>query len=86
MDDTNELLRRLITQSEENNKLLRRIDRRARWSIIYSVVRWLIVLGLGFGVYYYIQPYLEEILRVYADLLLGADKLRNSGIQQFFNR
>jgi len=55
-----QLLERTLKLSEENNFLLRKINRRARWAFLWGLVKILIVvipLVIGF---LYLQPYLDQ--------------------------
>lgn len=53
----------------ENNKLLHKLVRAGRWATFFSILRWLVVLGVAAGTYYYLQPYLDQLLRVYGGFL-----------------
>ena len=43
----------------ENAKILKSIQRATRASMAMKVIYWVIILGITFGAYYFIQPYLE---------------------------
>lgn len=58
------LLIRTHALAEENNLLLRRLRRSNRWSIAFRVVYWVIILGLGWGLYYTFLPYLSAAAKV----------------------
>jgi len=59
--DEHELLRRSIALGEENNQILRRIERHIRLQRLMTWIYWLIIIGLSFGAYYLIQPYIHAI-------------------------
>jgi len=50
--------RRLI---EENNQLLKKINRYMAINVWIKVAYWVVIFGSAFGVYYLIQPYLNAI-------------------------
>ena len=52
------LLERTHALAEENNAILRKLRRNSRWSAIFKICYWLIIIGLGLGAYYALQPYL----------------------------
>lgn len=56
------LLERTYRLSEENNKMLRSMRRTATYGLIARVVYWGVILALGFGAYYFIQPYFTALL------------------------
>lgn len=53
---------------KQNHHMLESIQRRARLSILFSSLKWLIILGLTFGTFYYTKPYLEELMQVYGQV------------------
>lgn len=59
------LLERTLQLSEENNQILRKIERRARWAVVWGFIKVaLIVVPLVAG-YIYLQPFLEQALENY---------------------
>ena len=67
-----ELLEETAKLSEENNKMLRSMLRATRWGQVLSVTKWIIIIGLTVGAYYYIQPYLDLMLKMYKQIGDGA--------------
>jgi len=66
-----ELLQKNITLSEENNRLLRSLNRTNRWSLIFSSIKWIVVIGSFLGLYYYFGQFLEIGWNQYQSLLGG---------------
>ena len=60
-----ELLKRNIAISEENNDILRSIQRSMRLARIMSILYWVIIIGSAVGAYYFIQPYLDQMMGIY---------------------
>ena len=59
------LLERSLKLSEENNKILRKLERRARWAVIWGFIKIaIIVVPLIIG-YLYLQPYLNNAMENY---------------------
>jgi hypothetical protein len=55
------LLERTYKLVEENNKVLISIRRNARIATAMRIGYWVVILGLSFGAYYFIQPFLLAI-------------------------
>ncbi len=55
-------LRELV---QENNAMLQSIQRRARMSILFSSLKWIVLIGLSFGAFYFIKPYMDTALQSY---------------------
>lgn len=54
----------VLNLTRENNKILRGMRRSQRLSSLFQMVYWLIILGIAFGAYYYIQPMIEPFLQI----------------------
>ena len=53
------MLERALKLAEDNNALLVKMNRRARLGHIFQIFYWLLIIGLSFGAYYFIQPYVN---------------------------
>jgi hypothetical protein len=60
-----ELLKRSVALSEENNDILRSIQRSMRLARFMSILYWVVIIGSAVGAYYFIQPYLEQLMGIY---------------------
>lgn len=60
-----ELLERTLKISEENNRILKGIRRTGRLATAFKIFYWLLIIGLGFGAYYFIEPYVKQFNAVY---------------------
>ncbi len=58
------LLERTYKMTEENNTILRKMRRASRISTIFRIVYWVVIIGLGLGTYYFLQPYLISAVDV----------------------
>mgnify|MGYP001563722378 CR=1 FL=1 len=69
-----ELLKRSIALAEENNDILRSMQRSMRISRFMSILYWVFIIGSAIGAYYLIQPYIESLTGLYgsaSDLIGG---------------
>ena len=73
-----ELLKRVVALSEENNNILRSMQRSIRLGRLITFAYWLFIIGSAVGAYYFVQPYLNQILSVYGGAKSGLDSF--SGI------
>ncbi len=55
------LLERTYKMAEDNNKLLLSIRSHARIGTSMKIIYWMVILGLSFGAYYFIQPFIKAI-------------------------
>ncbi|MBU3968723.1 hypothetical protein KJ991_00710 [Patescibacteria group bacterium] len=77
--DEKELLEKTYKLSEENNNILKKMRRSVVYSRILRIIYILIALGLATSLYYYIQPYLNNIIGAYNNVMTGAQKLKETG-------
>ena len=60
-----ELLEETARLVKENHKILKGIRRSARIDSFLRIIYWLIILGSAFGTYYFLQPYVNVIVKSY---------------------
>ncbi len=53
---------------KQNHDMLESIQRRARLAIIFSLLKWFIIFGFTFGIFYYSKPYIEQTLDLYSQV------------------
>jgi len=63
--ESQKLLKETLELSKENNKMLLSMRRSMRIARMMSYIYWLFIIGSVVGAYYYIQPYLEQLLNIY---------------------
>lgn len=66
-----ELLERTLSLTEENNEMLRGIQRSMRLARFMTILYWLFIVGAFAATYYFIQPYLESLWGVYGNAKEG---------------
>lgn len=64
-DSTKKILSETYRISQENNSLLKKIDRRQRMSIYWRTFLFVLAVGSALGVYYYFQPYVDQVIDIY---------------------
>lgn len=62
------LLQRTVRLSEENNQILHKMQRAARWGIIWGFIKALIIVIPLVAGYLYIEPYLNQAIDNYKSL------------------
>ena len=65
------LLERTYKMTEENNQLLKSIRNSGRVGTAMRILYWIVIIGLSYGAYYFIQPYLKTVTGLY-DQVQGA--------------
>ena len=66
--DERKTIEHLAELVEDNNRILRRLQRSKRWGTLFSSLYWVAILLLAAGSYYYVQPYIESLQKVLPQL------------------
>ena len=69
------LLRENIEVSKESLKILKKINRGRIWGNVFSVLKWTLIIGLSFGTYYYIEPFLSQYLDTLRGITSGVENI-----------
>ena len=76
--DEKEMLEETLELSQDNNKMLHTIRRELFWSKVMNIIYWIIIIGVSVGVFYYIQPYLDNLLDTYESVKGQIQNFSNS--------
>jgi len=72
-EEIRQLLQKNLEVSQESLKILKKINRARIIGNIFSFLKWMIIIGVSIGIYYYIQPYLGKL----TDLLKQLQEMQN---------
>ena len=73
------MLEEAVALSRENNAILRKMRRSALVSSFFRILYIVVILGLTFGSYYLIQPYIDQFKGVYGTVQDSVGKVQNAG-------
>lgn len=84
--ETKQLLTESIEVAKQNNQMLEKLVRAQKRANIIRMVYWGLIIFFSFGAYYFIQPFLSNMLNVYTGGLSGTkevgDVLKNFSDKQ----
>jgi uncharacterized membrane protein len=63
-----EMLKKTLELTQENNKMLHSIKSSMFWGKVMRIVYWVIIVGAGIGIYYYVEPYIDSAVNAYGDI------------------
>jgi hypothetical protein len=72
------LLSKIADKVEENSDILHSMRRSMRFARIMSFVYWIFIIGSAVGAYYFIQPYLDQLLSIYGGASSDLQSIKNS--------
>jgi len=59
------LLEENLELEKENNQLLRTVVKKMYWQTVLTVMKWVFVLAITFGAFYFIEPFLNQLYSIY---------------------
>lgn len=60
--DIQEEVHETLELVQENNRILRSIQRARLWGIAFNVLKWVIIIGSSIGLYYYFEPQINSLM------------------------
>ena len=66
--EEHQLLEETHTLTLENSLILKNIQRTNRFSLVFRVLYWVVIIGGSVGAYYLIQPYVDTLKQAYSSL------------------
>ncbi len=58
------LLERTHKIVSENNSILRKMRRANRWGLSFRILYWVVIIGAGLGMFYFLKPYIDPMMDV----------------------
>jgi len=72
-----ELLYRVASTVEDNNKMLHKLQRAARWNTFWRWMYWIVIIGTAIGAFWFVQPYLDKVSGGYASFSNAMQKFQS---------
>jgi len=76
--DLDKRLTALEELTKDNNNILHGIRRSARIGRALFLLKWLIIIAISMVGYYYIQPYIDSLLKTYQTVSRGINDLKQA--------
>ncbi len=77
--ETRDILEETLKLSKENNKILHKMRNMMRVSRAFRAVYWMAIIGSMMGVYYYFQPFIDNIQGGFENLMSVFSKSQSLG-------
>jgi len=81
--ESKQLLQNTLALTEENNKLLHKIRGFQRRGTVWQVLKYLLIIGIALGAFYYMDPYLNKIVNLYNSVTGTAQNTKNTSSPSF---
>ncbi|MEK7575916.1 MAG: hypothetical protein AAB491_02430 [Patescibacteria group bacterium] len=67
-DDLKKLLEKNLEVSKESLSILKKIQRARTIDMAFKLIKWIIIIGLSVGLYYYIEPYVRDYTGIFKSI------------------
>jgi hypothetical protein len=67
-EELKQLLKQNLEVSQENLKILHKINRGRKISSFLIFIKWVIIIGVALGAFYYLEPYTNNLKSFYGDI------------------
>ena len=79
IEEIKRLLKKNLEVSEESLKIAKKVRRTQNTGRLFKALKWIIILALALGSYYYIQPFLETFWQTVGDIKGDISSLKDTG-------
>ncbi len=76
--ESKKLLEQTYKLAEENNIMLKKIRHAQKIASFARSVYWVIVIGLGIGAFYFVQPYFDKLTSFFQDTSASINNFKSS--------
>ena len=77
--ESKQLLQAAYKLAEENNKMLYKVRGVQKRQAIFSILKWLIIIGIAVGAFYFLQPFVGQVQKFIQDSGTSINQLKNLG-------
>jgi len=71
------LLQNTFNLAEENNKMLHKVRGVQKRQVLFSVLKWIIIIGITVGAFYFLEPYVQQLQSLIEKTGVNIDQLKN---------
>ncbi len=75
--ESKKLLEATFALAEDNNKMLHKIRSTQNWASFMRILYWVIIIGIAFGSFYYLQPYVDQVQSIFKETGTTFNQLKN---------
>lgn len=79
MDEyTKEMLKKNLEVSQECLKILKKMNRARLASTFFRIVKWIVIIAISLGAYYYVEPYLQRSINALDSIMETTQQLQQT--------
>jgi len=55
--------------AERNHEMLKSIESTMFWRRVFTIIYWVLILGVAIGLFYFLDPYIDRLFDAYSQLV-----------------
>jgi hypothetical protein len=63
--ESKKLLEETLVLARENNSILHKVRSVQKWSTYWQTLKILLIVGIAFGAFYFMEPYVNKMIELY---------------------
>ncbi len=75
--ESKKMLEATFSLAEDNNKMLHKIRSAQNLASFMRILYWVVILGIAFGSFYYLQPYVDQVQSIFKETGTTLNQLKN---------
>jgi len=84
--ESRKLLEKTLSLTEENNKMLRKVRGVQKRHFFWAIFKLFIIIGIAFGLFYFLEPYVNKITNVFSQISGTKQNLNSSFLQDVLKK
>jgi len=84
--EAKQLLQTVLSLEEENNTMLHKIRNYQKRQTFWQVVKYLFIIGITLGSFYFLEPYLNKIVDLYNSVSGVQQQLNSNSVQDLLKK
>ncbi len=73
-----ELMRKNLEVSQESFKILKKMHRARIWGGVFKTIKWIVIIALSVGSYYYVEPYLNKMIDTVSSMSSSMEQIKQT--------
>ncbi len=76
--ETKKLLEEVLELGRDNNKMLKKVRGVQKREAVWGALKMVLIIGIAFGSFYFLQPYVDQLMSMYSSISTASQKLNSS--------
>jgi len=84
--ESKKLLEDTFELAKENNKMLHKVRGVQKRQVLWSTIKFILIIGVAFGVFYFLEPYLNKVMNTFNQISGMKQNFDNGSLQDILKK